>query len=66
MRYELALVAYDVMDQVHVSTVLYRSADTPGEPRQALLRWHSSLQGTGESDPREWAIDALLGALEDV
>lgn len=66
MRYELRLTAYDVMDQVWVSMSLHQSPDTPGQPSAPLLHWIGQAQGTGESDPRQWAIDALLTAVEEV
>jgi len=66
MRYELRLTAYDALDQVYVSTALYLSQDRPSKSQRPILVWQSSLPGTGQSDPREWAIDALLTALEDV
>jgi hypothetical protein len=66
MRYELRLTAYDMLDQVCVSTALFQTGDIPEERPRAVLHWLSQAQGLGTSDPREWVRDALLCALEDV
>lgn len=64
MRYEARVTAYDVMDQVTVSIVVQRTADTPEERPATVLCMSTTVQGEGEADPREWARDALLGMLE--
>lgn len=66
MRYELRLTAYDVMDQVWVSTTLHRTPDTPGAPSEIALVLHSQAAGEGEQDPIEWTRDALVCALESL
>lgn len=66
MRYELRLTAYDVMDQVWVSTTLHLTEDTPGATAHPVLHWQSAAPGTGSTDPRVWARDALLTAMEDI
>lgn len=66
MRYELRTTAYDMLDQVCVSTSLYRTPDTPGEPMTQVGHWTSTVLGEGQTDPPTWARDALLAALEDL
>lgn len=64
MRYELRLTAYDVMDEVWVSTSLHETRDMPTRPSRAVLHWQVSVRGTGEQDPTQWTRDALVAALE--
>lgn len=63
MRYRLHLNAWDVMDRVHVSISLFDDHDDGSE---RVLELSSDLVGTGESDPWEWARDALVAALEGI
>jgi len=56
--------AYDVMGKVFI-TASVRTA--PGEAeRGECLELHATatLDGVGESNPREWLVDALTGLLE--
>lgn len=64
MRFELATSAYDVMDQVHVTVVLRETQDGAGQSSHWTRLVSTTLEGTGETDPREWARDALVAALE--
>lgn len=64
MRYELRVTAYDVMDEVWVSTVLHQTPDIPSGPTELVWALSSTTAGTGVTDPREWARDALVAALE--
>jgi hypothetical protein len=66
MRYEARLTAYDVMDLVHVQVAIYGSGDQPGDPTGLLGTSTSTVLGTGESDPWQWARDALVSALENL
>jgi hypothetical protein len=66
MRYEARVTAYDVLDQVMVSIVLIESSDDPTVSRQVPVRRAVTVQGTGESDPLQWARDALVAILEDL
>lgn len=66
MRYELHLNAYDVLDRVVYNvrmTGLEEGAAT-GETWTTIA--HGTIAGTGESDHREWARDALIAALETI
>lgn len=66
MRYELRLTAFDMLDQVHVALVIVEASDTHQVSMQVVHRSVSTVQGTGESDPLQWARDALVAALEDL
>lgn len=64
MRFEARLTAYDMLDQVAVALVILEAADTPQISTRVVLRSTTVVRSTGESDPREWARDALVAALE--
>lgn len=64
MRYELQVRAYDVMDQVWISTRVLLSPDEPGAQQRPVLASLVQVAGTGESDVLQWARDALVSALE--
>lgn len=63
-RFEMRLIAYDVLDQVHVA-ISFREQDDALDHFQT---WDSlvvtTIQGTGETDRRAWVQDALIAALE--
>jgi len=64
MRYELSVIAYDVMDEVWLAVVL-RGQPATGESTPPLrVTIQGSIPGTGELDAHQWARDALVGALE--
>ncbi len=65
MRYEATVTAFDVLDQVWV-VVSLRGSDGVSTDRSALLglQRQTTVQGTGETDPREWLRDALIAAIE--
>lgn len=64
MRYEIRVTAYDVMDSIHVALVLYGSEPALELSGEVVLTSTTTVRGTGESDPSEWARDALVAALE--
>lgn len=66
MRYEARVTAFDVLDQVHVAMVVYQAGDIPQVSTQVVLRSVTTVRGTGELDPSEWAKDALIAALESL
>jgi hypothetical protein len=66
MRYELRVTAFDMLDQIHITTTLWRSSDTLGEHPRPVLQTTETVQGTGQPDPRHWAIHALATALESL
>ena len=64
MRYELRVTAYDMLDKVAVAIVVLEQGTMPQISTTVVLRSMTTVQGTGESDPSEWARDALVAALE--
>lgn len=66
MRYELRLTAYDMLDQVAVATVILEAGDIPQVSTKVVRRSVTTVRGTGELDPSQWARDALVAALEDL
>lgn len=65
MRYEMRVTAYDVMDQIHVAIVLEGSGDWGAEEHTRLVV-AADCPGSGEPDPRAWARDALVAAIENL
>ena len=63
-RFEMRVIAYDVMDQIHVA-VSFREMEASLDHFQT---WDSlvvtDIQGTGETDRRAWVQDALIAAIE--
>jgi hypothetical protein len=66
MRYEARVTAYDVMDKVCVALVVLVAEDMPQVSSQVVLRRVTTVPGEGESDPSEWARDALVAILESL
>lgn len=66
MRYEARLTAFDMLDQVHVALVVLEASDTPQVSTRVVLRSMTTVRGTGEPDPSQWATDALVAALESL
>lgn len=66
MRYELRMTAFDMMDQIHVALVVMQTSDAPDLTTRAVVKSTTTVRSTGESDPSEWARDALVAALEDL
>ena len=66
MRYEARITAYDVLDSVHVAVVVFEAEDIPQVSTRVVVRSVSTQRGTGESDPRQWTIDDLVQALENL
>jgi len=60
----ISLDAYDVMDQVFITLRVRCTTPDRTEAIETLLHSSTTIPGTGETDPREWARDALVGALE--
>lgn len=64
MRYELRFTAYDMLDQVHCVLAVF-GPDMPGSiTSEMVVQSSTTVQGTGESDPLQWARDALVAMLE--
>lgn len=66
MRYEARVTAYDMLNMVCVAVVVYESDPDAPVLREPVVTSTTTVRGTGESDPREWARDALLAALESL
>lgn len=66
MRYELRLTAFDMLDTVNVAVVILEATDMPRVSTSVVHRSVTTQPGTGESDPLQWARDALVQALEDL
>lgn len=64
MRYELRLIAYDMLDQVHIVGILEETDQGFDGPTERRLRWTATVQGTGKSTPAAWTTDTLIAALE--
>lgn len=64
MRYEARVSAYDVLDQVWVGGSLSSQEEALSTQPSIILHISTQIDGTGESDPREWLRDALIGLLE--
>jgi len=65
-RFFVSLYAYDVMDQVSVTLGIREQGDTTAAPIETVLTIATTVPGAGESDPRKWAMDALVAALESL
>lgn len=64
MYYTASVHAYDVMDSIVITAEVRSTADTPERPTTGVLRATTVIVGIGETDPREWLQDALVGILE--
>jgi hypothetical protein len=60
----ISLDAYDVMDRVHIIVRVRSTTEDREECIEPVLHCATTILSTGETDPRQWAIDALVGALE--
>ena len=56
--------AYDVMGEVHIAAVVRGLSDGPLQEFENVLQCETTIQGIGETDPRLWLKDALIGLLE--
>lgn len=66
MRYRLVLNAWDIMDRVQVRVQMWEDNDTPEPSTARVVELSRTVQGVGESDPWQWARDALVAALEEL
>jgi hypothetical protein len=64
MRYELRANAYDALDHVVFTLQVYGPGLEGSLDVERVLWRGESFAGTGESDPAEWARDALVAMLE--
>jgi hypothetical protein len=54
------------MGEVFVGVSLRGTENQIDAPTVEVLRLQTFVVGTGEPDPREWARDALVAALEEL
>lgn len=66
MRLVTTVHAYDVMDRVQVGATVRQYEETTREPSDTVLVCTTTFPGTGETDPKEWLRDALIGLLESL
>lgn len=66
MLYVATMYASDVMNQVHAHVSVRGYPHGATEPSSIVFECTTTFPGTGESDPREWLRDALVGCLEDI
>jgi len=64
MRYIATLHAYDVMSTQHVTLSVREYPDDPSWSPSTVFECTTTVPGTGENDPRQWLVDALVGLLE--
>lgn len=63
-RYEVRLLAYDVMDRIHVGVTVREMEGATDHEAEWVPLVSTSIQGVGETDRRAWVQDALVAALE--
>jgi len=63
-RYEVRLLAYDVMDKVHIAVTIREMDHSLDHEAEWEALVSTSIQGIGETDRRAWVQDALVAALE--
>jgi hypothetical protein len=66
MRYTATITAFDYMDQVGISAVVYEFPEKPGDGAERVYHRTLSVRGEGESDPEQWLKDAVISLLEDM
>lgn len=64
MMYIATVNAYDVLSTVHVHLHVRAFPDHPADAPSSVLECTTAVPGTGETDPRLWAQDALVALLE--
>lgn len=58
--------AYDLLDSVYATVGVRRYDETTRAASDSVLACTTTFPGTGESDPREWLRDVLVGLLESL
>jgi hypothetical protein len=64
MRYEARITAYDTLDHIVIAAVVLAAGNQPQASTEVVWRHLETLQGVGETDPRQWLRDILVAALE--
>lgn len=57
--------AYDVMGDI-IAAAKVRQQDGPEEPWETVLLVVTPITSVGETEPREWLRDCLVGLLESL
>ncbi len=63
-RIEARVVIYDVMDQVQIGVRITGIQECAEAGEEWITLVATRIQGTGETDGREWLRDALVAAIE--
>jgi len=64
MYYTATVNAYDALDRVIIAVVLRCKEEASSSSSSYVETLAAEIQGTGETDAREWLKDALVGLLE--
>lgn len=64
MYYVATVHAYDVMGEIQVGGKVRLYEGSLADGSRIAFECTTTFQGTGESDPRRWLEDALVGLLE--
>lgn len=62
----MRIQAYDVLDQVVVTTSLWASSQMDDVRHDVLLTRHLSLAGVGREAPGDWLADVLVAIIESL
>ena len=66
MMFITTIHAYDLRDTVSVTVGVRRYDETTRAASDNVFACTTTFPGTGETDPREWLRDALIGLLEEI
>lgn len=66
MRFVSTVYAYDLMDTVHATVVVRRYEENESTASSIEYECTTTVPGIGETDPRLWTKDALIGLLEAI
>lgn len=64
MWFMASVHAYDVMSQVHITASVRGQIGAGEQLTDLVLATTTTIDGVGESDPRAWLEDVLVGLLE--
>jgi len=58
------LNTFDCIDRVHMGVTVRALTDGPDGAWETVFRCSTTIPGEGETDPRQWIKDSLIGMLE--
>lgn len=64
MMFSATVTAFDYLDQVGVSAVIYEMPLKPGDGAERVYHKTVTVRGEGENDPEQWLKDAVIALLE--